>query len=66
MTLLERHGPLRKVVSYHQNEYGADREVLECGHEIGRKEDAYGYTTASRRRCWKCRDEQQRLEEEPR
>lgn len=46
--------PLRKVVGHETNEYGALREVLECGHRIVPREDFIGPTNAYRRRCWRC------------
>lgn len=50
-----RLGPLRKVVAEFHDENGVQRERLECGHVINRKQDAVGYTNATRRRCRYCR-----------
>lgn len=49
-------GPLREIIGYYINKHGVEVEVLECGHAQNRKQDAYGYTTAYRRRCRKCED----------
>lgn len=47
--------PLRKIVdTFADEETGALKERLECGHIIGVKKDIYGHTTATKRRCWKC------------
>lgn len=46
--------PLRKVVRCFTTEAGVERERLECGHVINRKQDIYGPTNAYRRRCRKC------------
>lgn len=47
--------PLRQIVeTFNDPETGGQRERLECGHVIHRKQDAFGYTTATRRRCPKC------------
>ena len=60
-TLVEKYGPLKKVVRefviferVHMLEMPRYREELECGHIIPQKRDIYGYTNATRRRCWKC------------
>jgi hypothetical protein len=46
--------PLRKIVGHETNEYGALREVLECGHRVVPREDFIGPTNATRRRCYQC------------
>jgi len=48
--------PLRKIVA-DRYEPATDRvvEILECGHEVRRREDVIGETNAYRRRCRKCR-----------
>ena len=48
-------GPLRKVTGYAINEYGGTVEVLECGHQQYPRQDRSGETNAYRRRCWRCR-----------
>lgn len=56
-------GPLRKIVGYVKESIGhhdtlgemfIDREELECGHIIPIKQDMFGETNATRRRCRKC------------
>ena len=54
--LVQKHGPLRRVVAEGANEHGVPTETLECGHTIRRKSDIYGPTNAYRRRCRHCRD----------
>jgi hypothetical protein len=56
MSLRETYGPLRRVVRSYINEHGAEREELECGHHLGRRQDGFGQTNAARRRCPHCRD----------
>lgn len=61
--------PLRRIVDHERQEimsgYTEDGdyigppvyryvEVLECGHRVGVKADAFGETVAVRRRCKKC------------
>lgn len=61
--------PLRKVIQIifepmkdiHGNPliiYGDEmqqrRELLECGHKVRVKQDIYGDTNATKRRCYKC------------
>lgn len=46
--------PLRKVVEEFQTPEGFERERLECGHVVNRKQDHYGPTNAYRRRCRFC------------
>ena len=62
-SLKELHGPLRKVLRLYMKtekpfKTAFPYEILSCGHEIMQKRDIHGYTNASRRRCWKCRDGQ--------
>lgn len=48
--------PLRKVVDWFNDpETGAEKERLECGHVLNRKQDIYGPTNADRRRCRFCK-----------
>ncbi len=49
-----QQAPLRRVLARYTNEYGSEREMLECGHEQGRFEDAFGPTNSTRRRCTRC------------
>lgn len=56
LTLVQKHGPLRRVIAEGANEHGVATETLECGHTIRRKSDIYGPTNAYRRRCRYCRD----------
>lgn len=56
--------PLRLVVGEEVNEGGHVREVLECGHRVGIREDWIGRTHAERRRCPYCGDEQRKKETE--
>lgn len=64
-TLTERYGPLKKIVRefviYERvqglGEMPRYREELECGHIMPQKRDIYGYTNATRRRYWKCRNQ---------
>lgn len=56
VTVVQRLGPLRRIVSEGANEHGVATETLECGHTIRRKSDIYGPTNAYRRRCRHCRD----------
>jgi hypothetical protein len=51
----QQKGPLRRVVSEGFNEHGSQIEHLECGHVVHRRQDAFGHTNASRRRCRHCR-----------
>ena len=46
--------PLRTIVDERNDEHGRIIEVLECGHEQPQKQDIYGPTNASRRRCRRC------------
>jgi len=50
-----RGSPLRRVVDWRLNQYGSPVDILECGHEMIRRQDHYGYYAADRRRCGKCR-----------
>lgn len=48
--------PLRRIIERFTDEATAvECERLECGHVLLRKQDAFGHTTAERRRCHKCR-----------
>ena len=50
--------PLRKVVDdRYDAATGRIIEILECGHELSRREDIVGPTNAVRRRCHKCQRE---------
>ena len=54
-------GPLRKIVGHVQIQFLGVmvwREQLECGHLVVERQDIYGPTNASRRRCRKCQQEQ--------
>lgn len=63
---MSRKGPLRKIVAVISLPIGCDldrpipgaascgHELLECGHVQLPREDIYGPTNATRRRCWKC------------
>jgi hypothetical protein len=56
--------PLRLVVDWFNDpETGAQKERLECGHVITRKQDIYGYTNAVRRRCRHCAREAEAAKE---
>ena len=61
--------PLRKIVEIvfepmkdihgnpliiHGDEMQQRRELLECGHKVRVKQDIYGETNATRRRCRQC------------
>lgn len=47
--------PLRRVVeTWVDSETGVEWERLECGHELRRRQDAYGPTRPDRRRCRFC------------
>lgn len=48
---------LRKIVDFYKDERGVQWEVLECGHKVVRKSDAFGYTSPARRNCRFCRRE---------
>ena len=48
-------GPLRAVIAEFTEDNGIQRERLECGHVINRKQDVFGHTNAYRRRCRYCR-----------
>jgi len=55
------NGPLRRVTqrtALPVPGFSRDlpRDVLECGHTHPPKQDLYGETFPTRRRCWKCRD----------
>jgi hypothetical protein len=50
-----RAAPLRLIVGTGRNDEGLPREWLECGHIVGVKQDAFGATAATRRRCHKCK-----------
>lgn len=52
--VLTERPPLRKIVREFINEHGAEKEELECGHVVPRKQDIYGATNAYRRRCKQC------------
>lgn len=57
--------PLRKIVGYESHDVSLtpgqpmflEHEKLECGHLVLPKQDIFGETNATRRRCRKCRKE---------
>jgi hypothetical protein len=62
-------GPLRKVVGHKMVAVGSQgtevlHEELECGHTQPIKQDAFGPTNAVRRRCSRCRKEQETEEDD--
>jgi hypothetical protein len=53
--------PLRKFVGYIDNpnllpNYHMPVELLECGHWIHKRQDIFGESHATRRRCRKCHE----------
>jgi hypothetical protein len=60
------NAPLRKIVDRPmvsigddgENEYFVRKELLECGHIVSQKQDIYGPTNATRRRCVQCEKDQ--------
>ena len=54
-SLIEKLGPLRRVIGEKWDEHGIRFEVYECGHQRLPKQDRMGPTNAYRRRCRKCR-----------
>ena len=55
-------GPLRKVVDVVPDPQfkGLTKELLECGHLAGRTSDIFGHRPAERRRCSKCKADNNR------
>ena len=51
-----RKYPLRKIIGTkpHERLTNISHEVLACGHLAALKNDIYGETTATKRRCRKC------------